>query len=94
MGKAEDFEKWYYGTFLCSRDPSSPILISENRTYQAKLIRILFVSKALLNNPKKNIQEIRREVATQFFVSMRCALDYINYSKGIIKEWENRKVYK
>ena len=54
---------------------------------KGKFIRIELVCKMILENPKKDVPELRRMVAMRFFVSMRCALDYINYAKIVLGEW-------
>jgi hypothetical protein len=50
-------------------------------------MRIELVCQMLLENPKKDVPELRKMVAMRFFVSMRCALDYINYAKVVLDEW-------
>jgi len=90
MGEAEDFDKWFNSTFLFSRDPACIILNSDSRTMTAKNARICEVCKRLLRKPNQPTQELREEVAMDFLVSMRCALDYINYAKLVLKKWKNR----
>ncbi len=85
-----DFEEWYHSTFLFSRDPYSQILSGENKALKAKYGRICEVCKRMLDYPNKPIQELRKEIAVDMVVSMRCALDYINYAKLVLKEWKNR----
>jgi hypothetical protein len=85
--KGNEFSEWFNGTFLCSRQASSPLLVSDNKMMKGKFIRIEFVCQMLLENPKKNVPELRKMVAMRFFISMRCALDYINYAKIVLEEW-------
>jgi hypothetical protein len=88
-----EFEEWYNSAFLFSRDPTSQILNSENKTIKAKYARICEVCTRLLIFPNKPIQELRKEIAMDMMVSMRCSLDYINYAKLVIAEWsKHRKV--
>ena len=87
-----DFEEWYNSTFLFSRDPYSQILSGENKSLKAKYGRICEVCKRILDYPKKPTQELRKEIAMDMMVSMRCALDYINYAKLVLDEWKHRKV--
>ncbi len=88
-----DFEEWYNSTFLFSRDPYSQILSGENKALKAKYARICAVCKRLLDFPDKPNEELRKEIAMEMMVSMRCALDYINYANLVLNEWEkHRKV--
>jgi hypothetical protein len=87
MADSVEFEQWYNSTFLFSRDPSSQILNGENKTLKAKYARICEVCKRILNNPKQPTKELRKEIAMDMMVSMRCSLDYINYAKLILEKW-------
>ena len=86
--KIRKFEEWYFGSFIASRLPSSIIISSENRTVQSKFRRIFEVAVLELENPRTNWQELRKKVALDYFISMRCALDYLGYAKMIIEEWK------
>jgi hypothetical protein len=88
--KSEQFEKWYDTTFLFSRKAASPLLVSESKTMKARFIRIKEVAMMLFENPEKDTQLIRAEIAMKYFVSMRCALDYINYAKIVVEQFKNR----
>lgn len=90
--ESEQFEEWFNSTFLFSRDPTSVLVNSDHKTIERKRRAIGEVCKRILNNPNKPVEELREEIAVDFFISMRCALDYINYSKLILKEWKDRKV--
>jgi hypothetical protein len=85
--KSEQFEEWYKGSFLCTLSPASPLLISDNKALEGKSLRILEVCKIILENPKKEDELIRREIALRFLISMRVALDYLNYAKLIIDKY-------
>lgn len=85
--KAKKFEEWYFGSFVCSRVSSSLLISSENKTVQSKFRRIFEVARLILENPKTSWQELRKQVAIDYFVSMRCALDYLGYAKMVIDEW-------
>lgn len=87
----EQFEQWFNTTFLFSRQAASPLLVSESKTMKARFIRIREVAVMLIKNPTKEVQEIRIEIAMKYFVSMRCALDYVNYAKMVIIQFQNRK---
>lgn len=89
--KSEQFEKWFNTTFLFSRQAASPLLISESKTMKARFIRICEVAIMLIENPKRDIQEIRMEIAMKYFITMRCALDYVNYAKIVVMQFQNRK---
>lgn len=91
MTESEDFELWFNGEFLFSRQAASPLLVSESKTMKARFIRIKEVSIILLENPEKDTQLIRAEIAMKYFVSMRCSLDYLSYAKIVLKEWEKSK---
>jgi hypothetical protein len=86
--KSEEFAKWFDSVFLFSRDPASTILNSDSKTIKAKYARIREVCKRMLDKPNKSIKELRQEIALDFFISMRIALDYINYCELVIKLWK------
>lgn len=88
MKESERFEQWFKSSFLFSRRNTSPILITENKTMQGKFERICDVAKLILDNPKTPIENLRKRVAVDFFISMRCALDYINYAKIILEKYK------
>lgn len=90
--ESEQFEQWFKTTFLFSRQAVSPLLISENKTIKSRFLRICEVGKILIESPNKDIQEMRAEIAMNYFVSMRCALDYINYAKIVVAQFQNRKL--
>lgn len=76
-----------------SRSLASPIVSSENKTQSQKFARIEEVAIILLDNPKMSLEDIRKKIAMNFFISMRIALDYLHYAQLVIDEWkENRNV--
>lgn len=87
--KIDDFDQWYNTTFLCSRDPYSPIICSENRSAMARFRRNGEIAKMLLENP--NVQEVREQVVVRFDLTTRVALDTINKVKLIINEYNKTK---
>lgn len=89
--KSEQFENWFNTTFLFSRQAASPLLVSESKTMKARFIRIREIAIMLIENPKKDTQLIRTQIAMKYFVSMRCSLDYINYAKVVLNEWKQRE---
>ncbi len=90
MNKTEDFSEWFDGQFLCSRDEASQLMMSENKTVKGKYLRIKKVCLFILSNPTIKDEDIRKEIAMMFFVSMRCALDYLNYSKIVIDKYNHK----
>jgi hypothetical protein len=86
--ETEHFEEWFKSSFLFSRGAASPLLVSENKTMKAKFLRICEVCKLLIENPEKDTQEIREQIAMKYFISMRCSLDYINYAKVVLRQWK------
>lgn len=91
MKEEQEFEEWFNTTFLFSRDPACMVLNSDSRTMRAKNARICEVCKRMIRNPSQPTQELREEIAIDFLISMRCALDYLSYSKLILKKWEEFK---
>jgi hypothetical protein len=89
MKESEKFEQWYKGFFICSLSPSSPLLISDNKTIEGKSLRILEVCKMILDNPKQNDETLRKEIAMRFFITMRGALDYLNYAKLVLQKYKS-----
>lgn len=90
MKKSEKFEQWFDGQFLCSLDPSSPLLVSENPEVKARFVRIKKTCSIVLENPNKDTEWVRKKIALTLFVSMRCALDYLNYAKLVIDKWNHK----
>lgn len=90
MQESEKFEQWFKGFFISNLSPCSPLLISDNKTMEGKSLRILEVCKMILNNPKKDEEALRKEIAIMFFLSMRCSLDYLNYAKLILKKYNSK----
>ena len=90
MRESEKFEEWFKGYFMCSRESSSPLIISDNKTFEGRADRILKVCKLILDNPNKDTETLRKEVAMRFFITMRGSLDYLNYAKLIIDKWKRK----
>jgi len=89
MRESEKFEEWFKGSFICSLSPTSPLIISNNKTIEARSLRILEVCKLILDNPKKDIETLRKEIAMKFFLTLRGSLDYLNYAKLILIKWNH-----
>lgn len=90
--EAKEFEHWFNSTFLFSRDPTSMILNSENKAIIERYSRICEICKRRLSKPNQPVGELRKEIAMDMFVTMRIALDYINYANLVLEQWHNRKV--
>jgi hypothetical protein len=90
MKKSVKFEEWYRSSFICTLSPCSQLMISDNKTIEGKSLRILEVCKMILDDPKKDTETIRKEVAMRFFITMRGALDYVNYAKLILVKWNQK----
>jgi hypothetical protein len=90
MKQSEKFEEWFKGSFLCSLSPASPMLISGNKTIEGKSLRILEVCKMILDNPNKDTETLRKEVAMRFFITMRGSLDYLNYARLVLIKWKQK----
>ena len=86
MKEQEKFIDWFNNTFLFNRDSSSPTLLYNNSAINARFVRIREVAVMMLEKPTS--PKLREEVALKFFITMRCALDYINYAKMILEEWK------
>lgn len=86
----KSFREWLMNDYLMSVNLSSP-LISGNRVISLRQERICVVAEKILQNPHMSLEELRKEISMELFVTMRCALDYINYAKILIKKWNNAK---
>ena len=84
MHDKEAFKEWFNNTFLFNRSPAS-LLIQNNSASNLRFARIQEVAEMIIDNP--NNPKLRQEVALKFFVSMRIALDYINYAKIVLEKW-------
>ena len=63
----EKFEEWYERTFLFTRNPLCTSLNFENKREMQKRQIIKYVSKKILENPKKETQQLRKEIAFRPF---------------------------
>jgi len=91
MKKSERFERWFKSSFLLSREMTSPLISSENKAAKERFERIGYVAKLILDNPKIPQDRLRKKIALNLFISMRIALDYINYAKIVLEEFQNAK---
>jgi hypothetical protein len=89
------FREWFSTDYLMQA-PHSSLLMSNNSFINDRKERICQVAEKILKSTSNpNISEIREEVAIEFFVSMRCALDYITFALLLINIYnksKNRKV--
>lgn len=83
------FREWFYYDYLMKLQLSSP-LISGNKNLSDKHERICRVAEYIIENPTINVADLRKYIALSFFVSMRTSLDYINYAKMFIDEWNKK----
>ena len=69
---------------------SSP-LITGNKAINERQERICKVAERMLDGKNKMVtmEQLREEIATEFFVTMRCALDYIHYAALFINVYQN-----
>jgi len=90
MKDSDKFEEWYKSLFICSLSPASPLILSDNKAVEGKSLRILEVCKMILDNPNQEDKTTREEIALRFFISMRIALDYLNYAKMVIQKYNHQ----
>lgn len=89
MKKNKSFREWFFNDYLMKLQLSSP-LISGNKNLSDKHERICKVAEYIIANPTINVFDLRKYIALSFFVSMRTSLDYINYAKMFIDEWNKK----
>ena len=75
------------------QSPLSSVLLNGNKAIAERQERICKVAEKMLDksNEAATIEDIRKEVATEFFVTMRCALDYIHYAALFINVYQNKE---
>lgn len=85
------FREWFTQDYLMNSTLSSPLLTG-NKAISQRQERICQVAEKMLapENKTASIEELRKEIATDFFVTMRCALDYINYAALFINVYQNK----
>jgi hypothetical protein len=88
--KSEQFAEWFDGEFLASRDIASPLLVGENPEVKARFARIKHICMYMIQNPNENEEKLRWNIALSFFVTWRCALDYLNYAKLVLDKWRSK----
>jgi hypothetical protein len=90
MKKAEleKFEQWFDSGFLLSRNPCSTILNFQDKKEMQKQARTKEICLMMLRQKWKS-EALRKEIALAFFVSMRTALDYLNYAKMVLEKYES-----
>lgn len=82
------FREWFTDDYLMQVNLSSQ-LVSGNRQIALRQERICLVAEKIIENPKMSLEELRKQIAVELFVTRRCALDYINHAKLLIEKWEN-----
>jgi hypothetical protein len=90
---AKSFREWFTKDYLM-QSPLSSQLLTGNKAISERQERICCVAEILLSREGELIENLRQEIATKYFVTMRCALDYINYATLFINVYKkkNRKV--
>ena len=63
-------------------------LVSGNTLISMRQERICVVAEKVIKNPKISLEELRKQISTELFITMRCALDYINCAKTLIEKWK------
>jgi hypothetical protein len=91
--KHKSFREWFKNDYLMRVNLSSE-LINGNKTLSMRQERICVTAEKIIANPSISLEELRRKISIEFFITMRCALDYINYAKMLIDEWKESLVAK
>lgn len=87
----KSFREWFTQDYLM-QSPISSQLLNGNKTIADRQERICQVAELLMAREGDLIEILRQEIATKYFVTMRCALDYINYATLFINVYKKRKV--
>jgi len=85
----KSFREWFTKDYIMQANLSSP-LVAGNKSISERQERICRVAEKILDEKNKTatIEQLRKEIVTEFFVTMRCSLDYINYAKLFIEVWK------
>jgi len=81
------FREWFTNDYLMKVNLSSQ-LVSGNRQIALRQERICVVAETIIAHPKMSMEELRKQISIELFVTMRSALDYINHAKMLIDKWE------
>ena len=84
------FREWFMNDYVM-KSPLSSTLLTGNKAINERQERICKVPELIINNPNMNSEDIRRKIATDFFVTLRCALDYITYAHLFINIYNKKK---
>jgi hypothetical protein len=87
----KSFREWFTQDYLM-QSPLSSQLLNGNKSISDRQERICQVAELLISREGDKIEILRQEIATKYFVTMRCALDYINYATLFINVYKKRKV--
>jgi hypothetical protein len=87
----KSFREWFTQDYLM-QSPLSSQLLNGNKSISDRQERICQIAELLMAREGDNIDILRQEIATKYFVTMRCSLDYINYATLFINIYKKRKV--
>jgi len=79
--------------YLMNSPLSSPLLTG-NKGIADRQERICRVAELLMAREGDKIEILRQEIATKYFVTMRCSGDYIFYANLFIEKWRKESVKK
>jgi hypothetical protein len=86
--KNKTFREWFFQDYLMQSSISSQLLIG-NKSISERQERICQVAELILSKDTNTIDNIRKDIIIKFFISSRCALDYINYATLFINVYHN-----
>lgn len=73
--------------FVMNVNLSSPLVIG-NKSISERQERICLVAEKIIANSTKTLEQLRKEIATEFFITMRCSLDYLTYANLLIEKYK------
>lgn len=91
--KVREFQEWFYNTYTRNISYYSPAYTSEksNKAQDQKAQRIVEVTSNIIQNGDSTDAQLGRKVALRYFVTMRTALDYLNYAQLMLDEWIEKR---
>jgi len=81
------FREWFTQDYLM-QSPISSQLLTGNKSIAERQERICQIAEMLLSRNGELIENLREEIATKYFVTMRCSGDYIFYANLFIEKWK------
>jgi hypothetical protein len=80
------FTEWFNSDYLMQMSTSSALLIG-NKSISEKQSRICEIGEMMISRDTESIEVIKRDIAFKYFVTLRCATDYVKLTEIFIEKY-------